>query len=36
MQSNNTSPGTVPKWKEALEAARQDGTYNAIFKKWFE
>lgn len=33
--SKTTSPGTVLQWQKALDAARSDGTYNAIFAKWF-
>lgn len=33
--SKNTSPATVQQWQQALDAARQDGTYNAIYQKWF-
>lgn len=34
--SKSTSAGTVTKWKQSLDATRQDGTYDAIFRKWFE
>ncbi|HPM11559.1 MAG: transporter substrate-binding domain-containing protein [Bacteroidales bacterium] len=33
--SKDTPTGTVLKWQQALDAARQDGTYDAIYRKWF-
>lgn len=33
--SKSTPSGTVLKWQQALDAARQDGTYDAISRKWF-
>jgi polar amino acid transport system substrate-binding protein len=33
--SKNTPGETVLKWQQALEAARLDGTYDAISGKWF-
>lgn len=33
--SKTTSPGTVLQWQQALDAAKQDGTYDAIANKWF-
>ncbi len=33
--SKNTSTDTVLKWQQALDAAKQDGTYDAISGKWF-
>jgi len=33
--SKNTSPATVQQWQQALDAAKQDGTYEAIYQKWF-
>lgn len=33
--SKTTSPATVQQWQQALDAVRQDGTYNAIYLKWF-
>lgn len=33
--SKNTSETTIIQWQNSLEAVRQDGTYDAIFRKWF-
>lgn len=33
--SKNTPAPTVLKWQQALDAAKQDGTYDAISGKWF-
>ena len=33
--SKNTPTATVLKWQQALDAAKQDGTYDAISGKWF-
>ncbi|PKP05608.1 MAG: hypothetical protein CVU10_09645 [Bacteroidetes bacterium HGW-Bacteroidetes-5] len=34
--SKNTPESVVSKWQTALESAKQDGTYNAIYSKWFQ
>ncbi len=34
--SKNTPTSTVQKWQQALDAAKQDGTYDAIYGKWFD
>lgn len=34
--SRNTPESVVSKWQTALESAKQDGTYNAIYSKWFQ
>ena len=33
--SKNTPAATVFKWQQALDAAKQDGTYDSISGKWF-
>lgn len=33
--SKTTSAATVQQWQQALDAAKQDGTYDAIYLKWF-
>jgi len=33
--SKNTPASTVQQWQTALDAARQDGTYDAVYMKWF-
>lgn len=33
--SKTTSVNTVNQWQNALDAAKQDGTYEAIYLKWF-
>lgn len=33
--SKSTSETTVQLWQKALDAAKNDGTYNAIHRKWF-
>ena len=33
--SKTTPTETVQQWQQALEAAKQDGTYDAIYLKWF-
>lgn len=33
--SKGTSPGVVQQWQDALDAAKQDGAYDAIYLKWF-
>ncbi|MDP3437651.1 MAG: transporter substrate-binding domain-containing protein [Bacteroidales bacterium] len=34
--SKNTPVSVLTKWQNALESAKQDGTYQAIYKKWFQ
>lgn len=33
--SKNSSPAMVDQWQSALEAMRSDGTYDAIYHRWF-
>jgi len=34
--SKNTPASITTQWQNALESAKQDGTYQAIYKKWFQ
>lgn len=34
--SRNTPTSVTTQWQKALESAKQDGTYDAIYKKWFQ
>ncbi len=34
--SKSTPSATVAHWQQTLDAVKQDGTYNAIYGKWFE